>query len=199
MSGALPTSPAPARIDLSDVTGAVVSRSLSGKRFARLMGGQRWRVRVRYPVMTRQEFAPIWAFLAGQQGPFGSFSVIPSDLATPRGSWPGVPVVSGAHGQGVTAVTIGGFTNSTPGVAMAGDLIRFNGHTKAYLVTADANSGATGLATVLLNTPLVAPLVNAEPVISANTPVTISLDGPVQSYSVGRGLFYEFEFDAVEV
>jgi len=198
MAGALPTSPGPSRIELSDITGAVVSRSLSGKRFARLFGGQRWRMRVKYPPRTRDRFAPILGFIASQQGQFGTFTVVPTDLATPSGTWAGAPVVSGAVDVGAMTVPMSGFMPNVLGVAKMGDLIKFAGHAKAYMVVASVSADAGGFSSIQLNTPLVGALANAELVVSSNVPITVALDGGVQSYSVGRGGFYQFDFDATE-
>jgi len=198
VAGALPTNPGPNRIELSDSTGAVVSRSLSGKRFARLFGGQRWRLRVKYPPMTRAEFAPVLGFLLSQQGQFGTFTVVPTDLEVPRGSWAGTPIVNGPHGIGLKTIAVGGFPINTPGVVKAGDLVKFPGHAKVYMATADLSSNGGGQGNLQLNTPVIAALSNLEVIVHTNVPITVALDGSVQSYSVGRGGFYQFDFDATE-
>lgn len=194
----LPQFPGPSRVDLTDNTGAVVSRSLSGKRFARLFGGHLWQMRIKYPPMTRDEFAPLMGFIASQQGEFGTFTVVVPHLAIPFGSWVGAPVVSGAISAGTAAVPLSGFTPNALGVAKSGDLIKFTNHNKVYMVTASVSANAGGLATIVLNTPLVAPLANAEIVIHNNVPLTVSLDGPVQSYPVGKASMYRFDLNVIE-
>ncbi|MFQ5510097.1 MAG: hypothetical protein ACE5FN_12305 [Leptospirillia bacterium] len=148
--------------------------------------------------MTRAEFAPVLGLLLSQQGQFGTFTVIPTDLAVPQGSWSGAPTAFGGHLPGAMTVFIGGFTASTAGVVKAGDLLKFAGHEKVYMAVADSGSNGTGLASIQLNTPLVGTVADTEAVVFNNVPITVALDGDVQSYAVGRGGFYQFDFDATE-
>jgi hypothetical protein len=49
---------------------------MSGKRQARQIGGQYWKLTATFPPMTRAEFQPINAFIMAQRGRYESFSLI---------------------------------------------------------------------------------------------------------------------------
>ena len=59
MSGTFPSSPAPRDVAISSNQNTIVTTTASGRRQARQIDGQRFRLRLRFPVMTRTEFAPI--------------------------------------------------------------------------------------------------------------------------------------------
>lgn len=63
----------------------------------------------------------------------------------------GSPVTNGTPAIGATSIPTDGWTNDTTGILLEGDIITFAGDTQTYVVTADADSGATtGPATVLI-------------------------------------------------
>ena len=175
MSGTLPTSPAPRSLQLTSVYANKISFAQSGKRQVRQDGGHLWRVQVSYAPMTKAQFRPIFAFLHAQEGGFGAFSAVLPDYATPRGIATGSPVVSGGSQVG-TMINLTGFTASTTGIMKAGDLIKFAGHSKVYMVTADANSAVAGATTLTIFPPLIASPADAEVVTVSSVPFTLMLD-----------------------
>ena len=88
MSGSLPSSPAVSQVVVSSIAPTRVSNTHSLRRVARASGAQRWAFALRWPVMTRAEFAPIWAFAVSQAGQPSVFRLVP-DWAAPATS--GVP------------------------------------------------------------------------------------------------------------
>tara|TARA_R110000824_G_scaffold343269_1_gene529891 strand:+ start:568 stop:1452 length:885 start_codon:yes stop_codon:yes gene_type:complete len=86
MSGTFPTNPAFNSLKISSFQPTLVSRSISGRRQARQIGGQYWKMTATFPPMKRETFAPIHAFIIKQRGSFESFSivlpVVSSGLAT---------------------------------------------------------------------------------------------------------------------
>lgn len=64
-----------------------------------------------------------------------------------KGSFPGAPLVNGAHAVGASTIAMDGFTASQAGVLKKGDLITFAGGAQTYTVLADVNSDGTGVAT----------------------------------------------------
>ena len=139
MSGTLPTSPAPSQGVIRTNQPTLVSVAQSLKRQVRTRGGQRWGIVLTYAPMTRASFMPVWAFLIGQRGQWGTFTLTVPGHDTPQGSWAGgAPLVDGANQVGNT-LNIKGLTPSQTGIAKAGDFIKPAGTTKVYMVTADAN------------------------------------------------------------
>jgi hypothetical protein len=155
---------------------------------SRKIGGQKWSFTASYAVMTRSEFNPVFAFTVAQRGRHGVFTVIPTGISTTSGTGSGT-VTTSAASKGVTSVTIAGLT----GDLKAGDVVKFAGHDKVYMLTAD-RSGA-GAITI---TPPLVEAVGVEQLIYSDVPFTVRLANDVQSYKVSSGMFYKYEVDFVE-
>ena len=154
MSGTFPSSPAPRDVAISSNQNTIVTTTASGRRQARQIDGQKFRLRLRFPVMTRSEFAPILAFIMKQRSQMESFQYTPPSVDDALGVASGVISVNGAISAGVTSVAIDGMANSTSGVFKAGDFFRFTGQTKVYMVVADVNSNGSGAGTLTFEPPL---------------------------------------------
>ena len=72
------------------------------------------------------------------------------DLFKPRGLWTGTPVVKGADQAG-NSIIIDGASANRLNWARKGDFVQFNGLTKVFQVTDDANSDTNGDVTLKLN------------------------------------------------
>ena len=197
MSGTLPTSPAFKSLSITSVQPTLISKAISGRRQARQIGGQYWKMTVSYPPMTRAQFAPIYAFIVAQRGSFESFIVIPTVVSNPLGSAGGTPLVNGASQTGRSLVT-DGWTNSTA-IFVAGDYLKLAGNDKVYMVTADATSNGSGSATISIEPALVASPANDEAIAFENIPFTVALTTGVQEFSTGTGGLFEFDLDLEEV
>ncbi|MFQ5510038.1 MAG: hypothetical protein ACE5FN_12005 [Leptospirillia bacterium] len=198
MSGQLPTTPGFVTVGLSSVHRTLVYRAHSGRRSVRRIGAHRWRFTARYPALTRDAFMPVYAFILSQGGRFGSFQVIPPDLAIPRGVATGLPLVNGA-GQAGNALVTDGWTPNTVGIVKAGDVLKCGGHTKVYMVTADVDADGLGGVTIPIEPPLVQPPADNEPLVVTGVPFTMALANDVQQYRAGAPSLYTFELDLEEV
>ena len=188
MSGTFPTSPAFDSLDVRSIQPTFVSRTISGRRQARQIGGQYWKITATFAPLTRAQFQPIYAFIMSQRGRFESFSlslpVIKSGLGTPTGT----PLVNGASQTGRSVVT-DGWNNDTV-VFKAGDFVKFSGNDKVYMITSDIQSNGSGQATLAIEPALVASPANDEAVVAENIPFTVALAGGVQEFATGTtGLF----------
>jgi hypothetical protein len=106
--------------------------------------------------------------------------VLPAGIS-PRGSWGGTPLVNGAAAIGASSVAIDGLTPSVAGTGKRGDWIKFNGHSKVYQLTADADANGSGQATLSLMPALNAAVADNEPVtFSSSVPFTLILAGDEQ-------------------
>jgi hypothetical protein len=198
MSGALPTTPAPASATLGSVQPTRVSQAHSLKRQARTRGAQRWTLHFAWAPLKRAEFAALHAFLLSQRGQADSFTTLLPGHTAPQGSWAGAPVVNGA-GQSGRSVSLRGFTASQAGVAKAGDLLKFAGHSKVYMVTADAASNGSGIAAVSIEPALISGPADGEAITSSNVPFTVALAGDNLDVALSPGVLYDLEVDLVEV
>ena len=198
MSGTFPTSPVPADIKVSSFTPTLVSQTQSLKRQVRRRGGQRWAFEVNFPPMTRAEFAPIYAFCLAQRGQYETFTFVPPVVSDPQGTATGTPLANGAHSAGDNTIVTDGWSNSITALK-AGDFLKFSGHNKVYMVTADATSDGSGNSTLTVEPPLLAAVADNEAITVSDVPFTVALTTDTQEYSAGPPNVYEFNLSLIEV
>ncbi|MEO5331314.1 MAG: hypothetical protein H7839_04770 [Magnetococcus sp. YQC-5] len=201
MGGTFPSSPPPSiPIKITSHQPTIVSNSHNLHRSARATGAQRFSIQATWAGLTREQFAPIDAFLMSQGGQAGSFLFKAYGFDAPLGIATGTPVVIGASQVGTSLVT-GGWTPSQTNILKAGDIITIAGQTKVYKVVADADSNSSGGATLsILPSLLVSPADAA--VISVNSVAfTVAQAGDVIETIVGRcagGYLFNFSLSMVE-
>lgn len=197
MAGFFPTTPGPREVTLKSRFFVAVSRAQSGRRFARSAGGHFWELRASWSPMTADMFGPIEGFLAAQQGAYEAFAFIHPSKKVPRGVATGTPVVNGASQVG-TSLATSGWTPNITGIMKAGDLIGIAGQTKVYMMTEDANSGATGLATLVVSPPIMQSPANGAALTVTNVPFTVALDEVYESRARTRGIIDAFDIVMTE-
>jgi hypothetical protein len=199
MSGTFPTSPAPASMTVKSVQPTRVSITQNLKRQVRGGTVQRWAFSLQWTALFRSELAPILAFALAQKGQYESFAFVPPVLSTAQtagGAWS--PKVNGAHTGGRTVNT----RNWSPFTAIiykAGDFIKFAGHNKVYMVTADAGSDDLGRMTVSIEPGLYAPLADLEAISYPSVPFTVAFAGDAQETGINPGIIATYACDLVEV
>lgn len=200
MSNVYPSSPGFSGLKITSLQPTLVSVAHSLARQVRSRGGQRWGIEATYPPnLTRAEAAPLLAFALQQRGQFGIFTlVLHGQWASARGVATGTPLVDLGSQTGRT-VNTKGWTASVTGILRAGDFLKFNGHAKVYMVTADVNSTGAGLAAIPIEPALMAMPANNEPVIVNNVPFTVSFASDAQNLQVMSAFFHEFKASFVEV
>ena len=197
MSGTFPTSPAFQSLAVSSFQSTFVSRSISGRRQARQIGGQYWIIRASFPPMTRAQFAPIHAFVMAQRGRYESFTLTPPVISTGLGSPAGTPLVNGADQTGRSVVTDG--WNNAITIFKAGDYLKFANHDKVYTVTADATSSGAGAATISIEPALITSPANDSAITYSSVPFTVALRSGVQEFVTGTTGLFQYEIDFEEV
>jgi hypothetical protein len=183
-----PTTPAFNAINLKSNSPTLTSSAVNGRMQSRKIGGQKWSFTASYAPLTRSEFQPVFAFTVAQNGQHGVFTVVPTGISSTNGSASGTVTTSAAI-KGALSVTVAGLT----GDLKAGDVVKFSGHDKVYMLTAD-RSGAGSMAF----TPALVEAVGTEQVIYTDVPFTVRLANDVQGYQLGAGMFYKYEVDFVE-
>ena len=199
MSGTFPSSPAPRDVAISSNQNTIVTTTASGRRQARQIDGQKFRLRLRFPVMTRTEFAPILAFIMKQRSQMESFQYTPPSVDDALGVASGVISVNGAISAGVTSVAIDGMANSTSGVFKAGDFFRFTGQSKVYMVVADVSSNGSGAGTLTFEPPLRTAVSDNAVLIYSNVDFTVGLTGDIQEFNISTENYFQYEVDLIEV
>jgi len=191
MAGTYPSTPEFQAINVNSRHSNLMSETVSGKMQVRSIGGQRWSFSAKYNPMVRSDFNPVYAFVMSQQGRLGTFSIIPPVISSTTGTATGTMLANGAANAGSSSVAVDGFT----GTIKAGDFIKFAGHTKVYMVTADQD----GAGTLSIEPQLVSAVGDDEAVTYNDVPFTMRLDNDIQQYDLSANEYYEYEVDMIEV
>jgi len=199
MSGTFPSTPTTSAVSISSQQNTIVSTTVSGKRQARQIDGQRFKLTLSFPIMTRSEFAPILAFIMKQRSQLESFQYTPATMASSNGVASGVIRVNGAISAGVTSVAIDGMANSTSGIFKAGDFFRFTGQNKVYMCVADVSSNGSGQGTLTFEPPLRTGVADNAILIYSSVDFTVGLTNDVQEFKVGTENYFQYEVDLIEV
>jgi hypothetical protein len=201
MSGAYPTTIGFSSMKFSSLQPTLVSVSHNLSRQVRSRGGvQRWAIEAAYPPnLSRAEIAPIIAFALLQRGQWDTFTFTPPALwGSSRGIATGTPLVHGAAQSGRSIATEG-WTASQTGIVKAGDFIKFAGHTKVYMITADANSDGAGEAIIVIEPALMEAPSDDEGITVNNVPFTVAFASDIQEFSIKPAYLHEFAIKFVEV
>ena len=204
MSGAFPISSAAFEtMGILSKQDTIISKSLSGKKLSRSIDNQRFAFTASIIIGKRSDiYGELMAFIIKQRSGKENFTIIPPEVEDARGVETGTLAVNGSHTAGDNTIAIDGFAADTANRLRTGDFIKFNGHTKVYMVVADVTS-SSGAATVTIEPPLVSSLSDDEAVTYDNVPFTVHLTNDIQEFgAIGAdkdgNLLYKFEFDVEE-
>ena len=204
MSGTFPISSAAFEtMGILSKQDTIISKSLSGKKLSRSIDNQRFAFTASIIIGKRSDiYGELMAFIIKQRSGKENFTIIPPEVEDARGVETGTLAVNGSHTAGDTTIAIDGFAADTANRLRTGDFIKFNGHTKVYMVVADVTS-SSGAATVTIEPPLVSSLSDDEAVTYDNVPFTVHLTNDIQEFgAIGAdkdgNLLYKFEFDVEE-
>jgi hypothetical protein len=193
MAGTYPTTPEFASIGFSSEQKTITSTTDSGKMFSVQVDGQRFKFSATYPPMSRSDFAPVLAFIMKQRSQKETFQISLPDLKNAKGDVSGTVLVNGIHNAGDTTIDIEGMT----GTLKAGDFIKFGGHSKVYMVVADATA-SVGATTITIEPPLRSALADDEAVTYDDVQFTVRLINDIQEFNTGDLDLYRFEVDFIE-
>lgn len=190
MSGTYPTSPVFNAVNFTSEFFNLSSQTISGRTQVRNIGGQRFTFTASYPRLSRSEFSPVQGFLMAQRGMAETFTIVLPEVSSSSGSATGTIRTSAAGSIGDTSIAVDGFT----GTLKAGDVFKFDNHTKVYMATADRN----GTGTLSFQPALVSAVVDNQVINNNNVPFTVRLNNDVQEYSISTDLTYTYEVDFIE-
>ena len=185
---------------IKSIQNTIISKSLSGKKLSRQIQNQRFGFTASIITGKRSDiYGELMAFIIKQRSSKENFTIVPPEVEDARGDVSGAVLVNGVHSVGDTTIDVDGMT----GTLKAGDFIKFNGHTKVYMVVADATADVSNEATLTIEPPLISALANNEGVTFDNVPFQVHLTNDLQEFGVvgadGSGnLLYKFEIDVEE-
>lgn len=197
MAGAFPISTAQFEsLGIKSIQNTIISKSVSGKKLARQIDGQRWGFTARIITAKRSDvYGELMAFIIKQRSGKENFTIIPPEVEDARGTASGTP--NGTASAGATSITLGG---TGTGTLKAGDFIKFANHDKVYMVVADQSDISTGSLTI---EPPLTTAVSSSDITYDNVPFTVYLTNDIQEFGVvgadkDGNLLYQFEFDVEE-
>lgn len=197
MAGTFPISNAQFEsLGIKSIQNTIISKSVSGKKLARQIDGQRWGFTARIITAKRSDvYGELMAFIVKQRSGKENFTIIPPEVEDARGTASGTP--NGTASAGATSITLAG---TGTGTLKAGDFIKFASHDKVYMVVADQSDISTGSLTI--EPPLTTAITNSD-IQFDNVPFTVHLTNDIQEFGVvgsdkdGNAL-YQFEIDVEE-
>ena len=197
MSGAFPISTSKFEtLGIKSIQNTIISKSVSGKKLARQIDGQRFGFTARIITAKRSDvYGELMGFIIKQRSGKENFTIIPPEVEDARGTASGTP--HGTASAGATSITLGG---TGTGTLKAGDFIKFASHDKIYMVVADQSDISTGSLTI---EPPLTTAVSSSNITYDNVPFTVHLTNDIQEFGVvgadkdGNAL-YQFEFDVEE-
>ena len=190
-------------LGIKSIQNTIISKSQSGKKLARQIDGQRFAFTAQIITGKRSDiYGELMAFIIKQRSQKENFTIIPPEIEDARGVETGTLAVNGSHTVGDTTIAIDGFAADTANRLRKGDYVKFNGHTKVYMVIEDVTS-SSGAATVTIEPPLTTALSNDEAVAYDNIPFTVHLTNDVQEFGAvsadkDGNVLYQFELDVEE-
>ena len=197
MAGAFPISTAKFEsLGIKSIQNTIISKTVSGKKLARQIDGQRWSFTARIITGKRSDvYGELMAFIIKQRSGKENFTIVPPEVEDARGTASGTP--NGTASAGATSITLGG---SGTGTLKAGDFIKFANHDKVYMVVADQSDISTGTLTI---EPPLTTAVSSSDIQYDNVPFTVYLTNDIQEFGVvgtakDGALLYQFEFDVEE-
>ena len=101
------------------------------------------------------------------------------------------------HIQQVTLLAVDGHHNNSAGAFHAGDLIKFGGHSKVYMIVEDVDPSSNA-STLTIEPPLQSALADDEAITYDNVPFTVRLTSDIQEFTTNDIDLYRFEVDFIE-
>lgn len=199
MSGSFPTAGF-TTMDFASNTQTRTTQTLSGRTQRQQINSQYFSFKLVSPPLSRDEYAPIMAFIMKQGGQFGSFTVVPPDISTTRGTASGTITCAElttsdySSAAGSSNVPVSGGT----GTLKTGDLIKFSNHDKVYMLTADVNLDNSTIDALPIF-PTLRTAVNASTtVVYEDVPFKVFLTKDNQGFKVGAPKYYSYEINVRE-
>lgn len=183
-------------LGIKSVQKTLLSKSASGKRFARQIDGQRFLFTANIVTAKRSDvYGELMAFIMKQRSSKETFTIVPPEISNARGTASGTP--NGTASAGDTSITLGG---SGSGTLKAGDYIKFANHDKVYMVVADQSDISTGTLTI---EPPLREAVSSSDITYDSVPFTVYLVNEMQEFGgIGAdkdgNVLYKFELDVEE-
>ena len=188
MSGTFPITKGFQTLDFQSNTTTRVTVSVSGKTQRIRVGGQYWSFKLKSPAMTRADMMADYAFIVQQDGQYESFTIVPPEISSTRGTASGTLTNDATVAAGQSACQ----TDGRSGTLKKGDLIKFSNHDKVYMITADVTITGTN-DSISFYPPLTTGITNTTTITYNNVPIKVYLDSDDQKFITQTDGTYKYE------
>tara|TARA_B100000214_G_scaffold363269_1_gene328615 strand:+ start:181 stop:810 length:630 start_codon:yes stop_codon:yes gene_type:complete len=179
------------------------TETVSGKTFRVKTGNQKWSFRLSSPAMSKADFLADYTFFIQRDGTYESFTIVPPEIGSTRGTASGTITVSGVtvaeteSGGVALGLTAGssnvGVNNAASGTLKKGDLIKFSNHDKVYMLTADVNLDGSSVNALSFYPPLTTAVTSSHTVTYNSVPVKVFLDTDELKFVTQPDGLYRYE------
>jgi hypothetical protein len=163
--------------------------------------GAKWSAVVSLPPMKREQAVEWQSFFMRLQGQFGTFLMGDPDASAVRGTIANTVAVNADQNVGAYDVTIDGADASESQLFKTGDYVQFNSGatSKLHMIIADVASNGSGVATLPIEPPLSAALLNNATVSYASPKCVMRMTNNELTWSASHISLYGVSFSCEEV
>ena len=163
--------------------------------------GAKWSAVVSLPPMKREQAVEWQSFFMRLQGQFGTFLMGDPDASAVRGTIANTVAVNADQDVGAYDVTIDGADASESQLFKTGDYVQFNSgaNSKLHMIIADVASNGSGVATLPIEPPLSAALLNNATVSYASPKCVMRMTNNELTWSANHISLYGVSFSCEEV
>jgi hypothetical protein len=183
-----PSSPSFQSVNFKVNTPTLMSETFSGKMRRVGQGVSYYSWEVQYPNLSPLDAGTVVGYVSQCLGPQFSFEIILPEISYTKltGQTANTPQAGANTAVGATNLLITG-CGANAKVLAAGDLFKFNNHSKVYMCVSPVTANSSGVATVYFTSPLVQPVTAGTGLKITAVPFTAILDQDVQEWDVGFG------------
>jgi len=202
--GSWPTTIGFKSVDFETITSTRVTETQSGRALRLATANSKFGVKIVYPRVMPDDFRSIQAFATLAQGSLNNFDITLPNISYTRGGYPNQTMyVTAAKAIGSTQIDIYSDAGTNITVLKAGDVVRFENHTKVYMVTADTTIDGSSVGTLNITPGLQTAIEDDS--AGGNTQVTVNavpfrmfINGDQQSFKYQTDESVTYEFSLVE-
>lgn len=194
MSGTFPTAEF-TTLDFRSNNNVKATISVSGRTQRVKSGGQFWSFTLESPPLSKAEFFSQYSFIVKQNGQAESFTIVPPEIASTKGTASGIITITKTAAAGSSRVSGDG----ADGTLKKGDLIKFSNHDKVYMLTEDVNMDASSEDFLHIFPSLITSVTASTTTVTYNNvPFTVFFDGNEQSFTTSADGTYRYRIACQE-
>lgn len=177
-----------------------ITKTASGRIIRSTSATTLWKGTLELVSLTVADFKQIQGFMAKAKGNVNDFTIeIPEISFRTATDNVGTLTVVGNYGQGSSRVEVSTSQGNINATALKmGDVIKFSGHSKVYMVTEDAVTDSAGFAMVF-EPALVLDVLSGETVAYNNVPFKVIMSSDLQEYQYNVDGTVNYRMDVEEV